>query len=142
MDYGGYSLTDIGVVSTKLMGTKAKMHKLFIDNYTVFQDNCDATGGLYKKANDNAKVQTTNAFEANVYPNPTHNLVNIQTNLQHDDKITIYITDMQGKAILTQECLTSANSCIVNLGENARGIYILKITNSKNETVYKKVELE
>jgi len=32
MDYGGYSLTDIGVVSTKLQGTKAKMHKLFIDN--------------------------------------------------------------------------------------------------------------
>lgn len=35
MDYGGYSLTDIGVVSTKLMGTKAKMHKLFIDNLAV-----------------------------------------------------------------------------------------------------------
>jgi serine/threonine protein kinase len=32
MDYGGYSLTDISVVSTKLQGTKAKMHKLFIDN--------------------------------------------------------------------------------------------------------------
>lgn len=32
MDYGGYSLTDIGAVSTKLQGTKAKMHKLFIDN--------------------------------------------------------------------------------------------------------------
>jgi len=35
MDYGGYSLTDIGVVSTKLVGTKAKMHKLFIDNLAV-----------------------------------------------------------------------------------------------------------
>ena len=32
MDYGGYSLTDISVVSTKLQGTKAKMHQLFIDN--------------------------------------------------------------------------------------------------------------
>jgi serine/threonine protein kinase len=32
MDYGGYSLTDIGSVSTKLQGTKAKMHQLFIDN--------------------------------------------------------------------------------------------------------------
>ena len=32
MDYGGYSLTDISVVSTKLLGTKAKMHQLFIDN--------------------------------------------------------------------------------------------------------------
>jgi serine/threonine protein kinase len=32
MDYGGYSLTDIGAVSTKLQGTKAKMHQLFIDN--------------------------------------------------------------------------------------------------------------
>lgn len=32
MHYGGYSLIDIGVVSTKLQGTKAKMHQLFIDN--------------------------------------------------------------------------------------------------------------
>jgi len=32
MDYGGYSLTDISVVSTKLQGTKAKMHQLFLDN--------------------------------------------------------------------------------------------------------------
>jgi serine/threonine protein kinase len=32
MDYGGYSLTDISVVSTKLIGTKAKMHQLFLDN--------------------------------------------------------------------------------------------------------------
>ncbi len=32
MDYGGYSLTDISIVSTKLLGTKAKMHQLFIDN--------------------------------------------------------------------------------------------------------------
>jgi len=32
MDYGGYSLTDISVISTKLLGTKAKMHQLFIDN--------------------------------------------------------------------------------------------------------------
>lgn len=32
MDYGGYSLTDIGNVSTKLQGTKAKMHQIFIDN--------------------------------------------------------------------------------------------------------------
>lgn len=32
MDYGGYSLTDISIVSTKLQGTKAKMHQLFIDN--------------------------------------------------------------------------------------------------------------
>lgn len=32
MDYGGYSLTDIGAVSMKLQGTKAKMHQLFIDN--------------------------------------------------------------------------------------------------------------
>ena len=35
MDYGGYSLTDISVVSTKLIGTKAKMHKLFIDNLSA-----------------------------------------------------------------------------------------------------------
>lgn len=32
MDYGGYSLTDIGAISIKLQGTKARMHKLFIDN--------------------------------------------------------------------------------------------------------------
>jgi serine/threonine protein kinase len=32
MDYGGYSLTDISVVNTKLQGTKAKMHQLFLDN--------------------------------------------------------------------------------------------------------------
>lgn len=32
MDYGGYSLTDIGVVNIKHQSTKAKMHQLFIDN--------------------------------------------------------------------------------------------------------------
>ena len=32
MEYGGYSLTDISVISTKLQGTKAKMHQIFLDN--------------------------------------------------------------------------------------------------------------
>jgi len=35
MDYGGYSLTDISAVNIKQQGTKALMHKLFIEHLAV-----------------------------------------------------------------------------------------------------------
>ncbi len=112
----------------------------FPESYQVFQDNCDGTGGLYKK---DATVPNNNQpFEALVYPNPTDNLIFIKTNLSADEAIDIEVIDITGKSILKQTCKTNISMCSVQLAPNVAGIYFIKIKNTKNETVTSKVLLE
>jgi Secretion system C-terminal sorting domain len=113
---------------------------VFPESFTVFQDNCDGPG-LYKKDQE-MELQNAKLFDAIVYPNPTDDVIYISTNLKTDAEININVTDITGKLITKQTCLTSNNNCSISLGSATKGIYIITITNNKNESIIKKVVLQ
>jgi Secretion system C-terminal sorting domain len=125
-----------------IFDARSLYNSTFPNNYTIFQDDCDKTGGLYKKENDVQSSEINNNFTVNLYPNPTDNQVHIQTNLLNDVIINIIVTDIAGNTIIKQDCNTKFGTCSVSLEGYAKGIYIFKITNSANETIIKKVVLE
>jgi hypothetical protein len=47
-----------------------------------------------------------------------------------------------GKLIAKQTCHTSNNNCSISLGSATKGIYIITITNNKNESITKKIVLQ
>jgi Secretion system C-terminal sorting domain len=117
---------------------RAMFNAIFPENYTMFYDNCDGAGMYKTKPMAKAAIP----FDVNIYPNPTDNTVYILTNLNQDEQIAIEVIDVTGKTVIKQNCTTNYNNCFINLLPNVHGLYILKITNSLNETIIKKVVLE
>jgi Secretion system C-terminal sorting domain len=119
---------------------RAMHNALNPDNVIVFVDNCDGSG-LYKTTPSKKSMHNV-PFDATLYPSPTDNTVYIKTTLNIDELLVIEVFDITGKTIISQNCMTTSNNCFVNLLPNALGIYFVKITNTKNETIIKKIVLQ
>jgi Secretion system C-terminal sorting domain len=119
---------------------RAMHNALNPDNVVIFGDNCDGSG-LYKTT-PKSKIIAAQAFDAIIYPNPSENIIYISTTLQIDEVLLIEVIDITGKTIIKQNCITTSNNCFVNLKPNTGGIYFVKITNNKNESITKKVVLQ
>lgn len=75
-------------------------------------------------------MKVNNYDNLKVYPNPTENGKTFITGMKEKNTITVY--NMLGEAILTE---TTENEKIeLNLGKLAKGTYMVRVTNSANET--------
>ncbi len=72
------------------------------------------------------------AKKITIYPNPAHDILNIDNQEQFD--YNIHITDLTGKSILNQ---TAKGNAHVNLSNLPMGIYLVKISNHKDSFVQK-----
>ena len=66
-----------------------------------------------------------------VYPNPTNGMLTIRAN----EKGTVEITNLQGKVVYKNSL--NSTSQVINLSENAKGVYFVSITTSKGVEVQK-----
>ncbi|MBX2960348.1 MAG: fibronectin type III domain-containing protein [Flavobacteriales bacterium] len=66
-----------------------------------------------------------------VYPNPTNGMLTIRA----DEKGTVEITNLQGKVVYKNTL--NSTSQVINLSENAKGVYFVSITTSKGVEVQK-----
>ncbi|MDQ3191169.1 MAG: T9SS type A sorting domain-containing protein [Bacteroidota bacterium] len=74
--------------------------------------------------------------QINVYPNPFHNELFIETDKNEPIKISVY--NMTGKQIFTQNYTASNVKTTIDLSEFTLGVYMIQISTSEN-TVTKKV---
>jgi hypothetical protein len=74
----------------------------------------------------------------NIYPNPTNNIINITLgNITADVNLTL--TSIEGK-IVYQENNVSDNKVSVDLSNNSKGIYFLKVETNNQYKVYKVIK--
>lgn len=98
------------------------------------------------KTKDNEVAQeeeaTQNMIESgdvSVYPNPTSGEINIRF-IKNDGFRSLEIYNLLGKQIFKKENITAPNT-IVNLKEQSKGIYIVKV-NYEDKVIMKKILLE
>lgn len=75
----------------------------------------------------NTSVATNEGL--NVFPNPTSSILNIELITESAEPVTLTITDISGKAVLSKTLQTSEglNSSVLDLSAYAKGVYMLKV---------------
>jgi hypothetical protein len=74
-----------------------------------------------------------NIYQISVYPNPTNDILNVIINLGIDNNYTAQLFDMQGKLLISNSF--TGNSENINMSSFTSGNYLLRIINSKGETI-------
>jgi hypothetical protein len=75
-----------------------------------------------------------------VYPNPSKGEMNFEFDLEGKEKALVTVTDVNGKEIFREEIKDKGHfKRTVQLGENAKGVYILTITEGKKKSTAKLV---
>jgi hypothetical protein len=71
--------------------------------------------------------------QVTVYPNPSHNELHVDVNIDKNTMATIRVLDVTGKLVkqIETELTKGMNSNTIDLGEIANGVYMLKITDGK-----------
>lgn len=95
-----------------------------IKNYVQYGNDCVEVFQTDVTIADIPKLEVGNL---KVYPNPTQNNITIQLNA-NDNTGTVYISDMLGNIVATQEVLSAGNNNFVtiNVSHLAKGAYALR----------------
>jgi hypothetical protein len=80
------------------------------------------------------KNKTSTQF--NLFPNPAHNQLNIESSQATNEKLDIEVTDVFGKIVLS-ESYKNSNKASVNITDLTPGIYFAKITGDKGQSIKK-----
>jgi Secretion system C-terminal sorting domain len=67
-----------------------------------------------------------------IYPNPTKDLIHIESLSSFDKNTLIYIFSMDGKLIFSQKSIPNSNRIIVDLNKVIPGLYMLRIESENN----------
>lgn len=78
--------------------------------------------------------------EINVYPNPNNGTFMLLVNNMADQTITLTITNVLGKVIYSEK-LSAVNEKEISLSGEAKGVYMLQISNADN-SYYKKIVIQ
>jgi carboxypeptidase T len=76
-------------------------------------------------------------FNVSVYPNPVTDILNVKINSAITEQYVISISDMAGRKIFEEKVFSSASGIqsTIDLRKQASQLFILTVTNSKNEIV-------
>jgi len=87
-------------------------------------------------------MQTVNGNDVNIYPNPSHGMVNVSVNGPNAQDITMTVFDLIGNSISSQilnvNGLTNAS---INLTSYPKGVYLVQLS-SNTETITKKLIIQ
>jgi hypothetical protein len=88
------------------------------------------------------EAPTTLAYADNadisVYPNPSTGIVSIDLS-QLQGQVTILISDINGRTLTSVDVLENEKKPMFDLSNNAKGIYLIKVSNNGNEYTRKVV---
>jgi hypothetical protein len=83
----------------------------------------------------NMQNSDTSVFKVNVFPNPTTELVKIQILFSTYNQILLTVTDLQGKIMYDGKYYGVSNTIGINTSDYSKGIYLLDIKNTNNQTL-------
>lgn len=86
----------------------------------------------YATEND---ILQSNSIEMNIYPNPTNGIVILSNNELFIKNVIIY--DVYGKEVLKK--VVGSNKCIIDISNQAKGIYLIKASTEKGFVINKVV---
>ncbi|MDT8411643.1 MAG: LamG-like jellyroll fold domain-containing protein [Vicingaceae bacterium] len=78
-------------------------------------------------------------FNVSIFPNPTDGLITINFNDGLNQETNYTITSIEGKVITTQTNITT-NNIVVDLSNESKGVYFLKINSENKNAVYKLIK--
>ena len=109
--------------------TSQKLKVYSNGNYTVEVTDANGCKGMSAASTVTwggiAKAATTTIV--NVYPNPSHDLFNIELPVGSDMK-QIYLTDIAGRQVVISTYQVNKNIYTIDLSDKAAGIYIIHLT--------------
>lgn len=99
--------------------------------YIMFRtDNDKVAKGWALKWGIDVGISETDIADVNIYPNPTNNILNINVSTNSPvDNMKIHITDITGRLVYVSEI--NQQSLQINVGDFAKGIYVLTLLTDK-----------
>lgn len=132
--------TTNGGISWQLINSINQITDITFQNSIIF---ISGTNGKILSSNLGAlfidEIEKDNN-EINIYPNPTFDNISIISNNETIQSIAIF--DFTGREILTQKPFNELNRIEINLKDNSKGLYLLKIILSSRETILRKIILK
>jgi hypothetical protein len=95
---------------------------------------CTVTSSCATVTLGNEDFEISNNFK--LYPNPTQNIVNIET--QDLDNASVEVYDINGRQLLSQKLNTITN--VINIDNLASGVYMFKVSSSQGTATSKVVK--
>ncbi|MDT0555414.1 T9SS type A sorting domain-containing protein [Constantimarinum sp. W242] len=109
-------------------------------NYTISFEAEDSFGNTsvcsFQLAVNTTLSVSEEAFENSlkIYPNPSHNNITIESNLQELENLQII--DVTGKIVILKENILSRKK-VVNISQLENGVYFLKVNNTVSKRIIK-----
>ncbi|HAN37707.1 MAG TPA: hypothetical protein DCQ29_02300, partial [Chitinophagaceae bacterium] len=139
----GGNFSSIGFVASKSTNATSATNYNFIDekplsgtNYyqlrQIDQDGKSSLSSVVVIRSASPKLEI-----ANIYPNPTINIINAVLNNDKEERITVTITDMKGNVLKSQAYSTVAGSTniSINVASLSAGTYFLKVNNEDDKAI-------
>jgi hypothetical protein len=106
--------------------------------YCSFTNGCEDSDTIIVKVLDEVKVNELSSTEGiSIYPNPSNGKFNIIGNITSSN-ITITVSDITGKTVLIRNIdNVSVLNQEIDLTNNNKGIYFIKINNNNKTNTYK-----
>lgn len=115
-----------GVIHLRLNGALGEVFVFDLKNDKVGIQSGKVWSSL-KEMNDTiSKYQTYS-----LYPNPTHNVLNVQLPQSYHKGLRILVFDLQGKKHLTHRLTKGVNTFQVDVSHLAKGTYLLSVEGDK-----------
>ncbi len=119
-DYAGFAMQTLTAGST-------------IENTNTISASCALAVSVNESVTDENAIQ--------VYPNPTHHLLNIKLEIGCPNNLQIKIIDNLGRVVYSQMNLTTAHTCSVDISAFPEGLYFILIYNG-NSILTKEIVIE
>jgi len=99
-------------------------------------------GGMYKWNGTNGIQEYKNLLGLKLYPNPNNGLFHIAQENSTDGHIQISVCDIVGKVIYNTSLTSNVSGLDMDLTSQPKGLYFVRVTNSKGESGVQKLVIE
>jgi hypothetical protein len=124
-----------GQMAAQAMLTGALNYTFTAPRYTPNEGSSARTSRKVEETTSNINTSIINNSAVQVFPNPTNTGVTIMLENRDESKLLIQIKDLLGKVIYSGTYFNKGD-IYLPLTEISNGIYLLSISNSKNEITY------
>lgn len=110
-------------------------------SYVVTQNICGNIKTDTVNVNISSGIDENIAFAQSIgiYPQPAKDVVNISLSNYYEPSVYVKISDVTGKTVYATELFVRNNKTQIETNEFSNGVYILQITNSRQQTVSKRL---
>jgi hypothetical protein len=138
------SNTSYGLIDVRKINFTANEMNVQLFDGSIYSWNLSSIANCQYSLNTSGideLLNQVNSFNVRVFPNPTHDLLNIQYNLISDDKIIISLFDLRGNLVLEMNSgnkFKGENKEIIDISSLSSGQFICRIS-GQNQTISKNI---